>query len=340
MLVAEAHARGLRVVIDWVPNHTSDRHPWFVEARASRTSARRDWYVWADRPNGWRTQFQRDRSAWTYDETSGQWYLHSFLPQQPDLNWDNPEVEAAMHEVLRFWLARGVDGFRIDVVYRLGKDPDLGENQPGRRHDQDWPTIHPRLRAIRALLDGWDERMAVGELYLPTQREIAAYVASGDELHMAHNFFLLAQPWSAEAYRATIAEWQDLLAPARLAGLVPGQPRPQPHRHAPGPGARAGRRDAADHAARDAVHIPGRRAGAARRAHPARSRGRCRWARSPACAAAVGATFSRRAGRGFHHRRAVAADHSRRGAAERDGPGGRSALGARAAPRAAGPAAR
>ncbi|HZI36865.1 MAG TPA: alpha-amylase family glycosyl hydrolase, partial [Acidimicrobiia bacterium] len=91
-LVAEAHARGLRVVVDWVPNHTSDRHPWFLEARASRTSARRDWYVWADRPNGWRTQFRRDRSAWTYDEPSGQWYLHSFLPAQPDLNWDNPEV--------------------------------------------------------------------------------------------------------------------------------------------------------------------------------------------------------------------------------------------------------
>ncbi len=213
VLVAEAHARGLGVVIDWVPNHTSDRHPWFVEARASRTSARRDWYVWADRPNGWRTQFRRDRSAWTYDEPSGQWYLHSFLPQQPDLNWDNPEVEAAMHDVLRFWLARGVDGFRIDVVYRLGKDPDRGDNQPGHRHDQDWPTIHPRLRAIRTLLDGWDERMAVGELYLPSQREIAAYVASGDELHMAHNFFLLAQPWNADAYRATIAEWLDLLAP-------------------------------------------------------------------------------------------------------------------------------
>jgi alpha-glucosidase len=212
-LVGDAHERGLRVVVDWVPNHTSDRHPWFAESRRDPAGPRRDWYVWVDRPNSWRTQFRRDAPAWTLDPPSGQWYLHSFLPEQPDLNWDHPAVEAAMHDVLRFWLARGVDGFRMDVVYRIAKDPGLADNEPDRRHDQDWPTIHPRLRRIRAVLDEFAERMAVGELYLPTQRDLAAYVTSGDELHMVHNFFLLAAPWEAGAYRATIAEWQDLLAP-------------------------------------------------------------------------------------------------------------------------------
>ena len=214
-LVAEAHERAMRVVIDWVPNHTSDRHPWFLDSRAERGSARRSWYVWRpERPNAWRTQFRRDTSAWSLDDASGEWYLHSFLPQQPDLDWDEPQVEQAMHDTLRFWLGRGVDGFRMDVIYRIAKDPALAENEAGRRHDQDWPTIHGRLRRIRDVLEEFGpDRMAVGELYLPTQRELAAYVTSGDELHMAHNFFLLAERWDAAAYRATIAEWLDLLEP-------------------------------------------------------------------------------------------------------------------------------
>src|SRR4051794_22769219 len=123
-LVAEAHARGIRVIVDFVPNHTSDRHPWFRESRSSRDDPRRDWYVWRDGagpgrpPNGWRSNFRRAGPAWTFDETTGQWYLHSFLREQPDLNWENPDVRAAMADVMRFWLARGVDGFRIDVVHK------------------------------------------------------------------------------------------------------------------------------------------------------------------------------------------------------------------------------
>src|SRR3954463_13951269 len=121
-LVEQAHARGIRVVVDFVPNHTSDRHPWFVASRSRRDDPHRDWYVWRDGagpgrpPNNWRSSFAAVGGAWTFDEASGQWYLHSFLPEQPDLDWDNPEVEAAMHDVLRFWCERGVDGFRIDVV--------------------------------------------------------------------------------------------------------------------------------------------------------------------------------------------------------------------------------
>src|SRR5436190_20118122 len=119
-LLAAAHARAIQVVIDWVPNHTSDQHPWFLESRSNRENPKRDWYVWRDPapdggpPNNWRSAFPAVGSAWTFDKTTAQYYLHSFTPHQPDLNWDNPEVEAAMHDVLRFWLDRGVDGFRID----------------------------------------------------------------------------------------------------------------------------------------------------------------------------------------------------------------------------------
>ena len=125
-LVADAHARGIRVLLDWVPNHTSDRHPWFVESRRSRGDPRRDWYVWRDPasdggpPNNWTAAFRTGAPAWTLDAATGQHYLHLFLPEQPDLNWANPAVEEAMHAVLRFWLDRGIDGFRVDVVHALG----------------------------------------------------------------------------------------------------------------------------------------------------------------------------------------------------------------------------
>lgn len=127
-LIGEAHARGLRLLLDFVPNHTSDQHEWFERARRSRTDPYRDWYVWADPssdggpPNNWLSVFERIGRAWTFDEPSGQYYLHSYTAQQPDLNWRNPAVRAAMHEVMRFWLGRGVDGFRVDAPHRLGKD--------------------------------------------------------------------------------------------------------------------------------------------------------------------------------------------------------------------------
>lgn len=131
-LIADAHARDLRVILDWVPNHTSDQHPWFVESRASRTSLRRDWYVWRDPapdggpPNNWVSIF--GGPAWQLDPRTGQDYLHSFLVEQPDLDWRNPQVVEAMHGVLRFWLDRGVDGFRIDVIHRIAKDPRLRDS--------------------------------------------------------------------------------------------------------------------------------------------------------------------------------------------------------------------
>ena len=132
VLLQQAHDRGLKVMLDWVPNHTSSLHPWFVESSSSRDSPQRDWYVWRDGkgddpPNNWKSAF--GGPAWTYDATSRQWYLHIFLPEQPDLNWSNPEVVAAMHDTLRFWLDRGVDGFRADVVHLIGKDPALLDRQ-------------------------------------------------------------------------------------------------------------------------------------------------------------------------------------------------------------------
>ena len=218
-LVAQARARGIRVIVDWVGNHSSDRHPWFDESRSSRSSPRRDWYVWRDGrpgggpPNDWVTAWNEPGPAWAWDERTAQWYLHSFLAEQPDLNWDNPEVEGAMFDVLRFWLDRGASGFRLDAVYKLGKDPALGDNEPGRRHDEHWPTVHERLRRLRSLLDGYDECIAVGEVYADSQRTLVEYVNSGDELHMVHNFNLLLQPWSAESFRAVIDEFAALAEP-------------------------------------------------------------------------------------------------------------------------------
>jgi alpha-glucosidase len=215
-LVREAHARAIKVVVDFVPNHTSDQHPWFQESRSSRDNPRRDWYVWRDgggasqRPNDWVSNFSAVGPAWTWDEQTEQWYLHSFLPEQPDLNWDNPEVEAAMHDVMRFWLDRGVDGFRIDVCHALAKDPELRSNAGSAvRHDEDWqPTIHERLRRLRAVVDEYDDRMLVGEVYLLDLQRVVAYVNSGRELHLAHNFTFVKLPWDAAAFRENIDGWE------------------------------------------------------------------------------------------------------------------------------------
>jgi alpha-glucosidase len=218
-LIGDCHARGIKVVLDWVPNHTSDQHPWFVASRSSRDNPKRDWYVWRDsapdggQPNDWLSCFEAVGPAWTFDEATGQWYLHSFLPAQPDLNWDNPEVEAEMHDVLRFWLDRGVDGFRIDVVFRLAKDPLLRDNAGSvRRHDEDWETIDDRLRGIRRVVDEYSERMLVGEVYLLDLRRVVNYINSGDQLHLAHNFVFAKLPWSAEGFRASIQEFVALAA--------------------------------------------------------------------------------------------------------------------------------
>jgi alpha-glucosidase len=217
-LIAAAHERGLQVWLDFVPNHTSDEHPWFQASRSSRDDPKRDWYVWRDPapdggpPNNWRTHFEPERPAWTFDEATGQYYLHQFLPQQPDVNWEHPELTAAMHDVLRFWLERGVDGFRADVVHLIGKDPDYPDDAPhllevGRAGYHDHPRTLDHLRGMRELLDA-HEAIMVGEVNLPDAARVAAHVGP-DALHLAFYFGLIYAPWEARSWRDTIRYADD-----------------------------------------------------------------------------------------------------------------------------------
>ena len=217
-LVSDAHALGIRVIIDWVPNHTSDAHPWFVDARSGPNSIHRSRYVWRDAgedgapPNNWTAAFEAGAPAWTLDPDSQQWYLHLFEAAQPDLNWDEPGVVEAMHDVLRFWLDRGVDGIRTDVVHCIGKDPDLPDDPPevaGIPHSalNDVAVTHQRLRHIRNLIDGYPgDRVVVGEVYLLSTDAVATYYGNGDELHLSFNFPPLYARWDATKWRRCIED--------------------------------------------------------------------------------------------------------------------------------------
>ena len=215
-LIAEAHRRGLKVLLDWVPNHTSNEHPWFLESRSSRDSDKRDWYIWRDQPNNWTAAFSDD-PAWTYDTTTGQYYLHTFLPEQPDLNWSNPEVVGAMHSVLRFWLDRGVDGFRADVVHLIGKDPSLPDDPPERIgmsgvSFREHPSTHVLLRGIRSVVDSYPDRVLLGEINLRNTARIATYHGQNDELHLAFNFLPMGAPWDADRWRQLLTEISSVYA--------------------------------------------------------------------------------------------------------------------------------
>jgi alpha-glucosidase len=241
-LLAQAHARSLKMILDFVPNHTSDQHPWFVESRASPDNPKRDWYIWADPkpdggpPNNWLSAF--GGSAWEWDEATGQYYLHSFLKEQPDLNWRNPAVKAAMFDVARFWLDRGVDGFRIDVIHFLIKDSQLRDNPPARIadifhgreydtfehiYDKNRPEVHGIIRDFRRLLDEYEERMAVGEVYLEDIQDWASYYGKQlDELHLPFNFRLIRTPWKAAAVRRSVDELEAVLPPGAWPNYVLG----------------------------------------------------------------------------------------------------------------------
>ena len=206
-LLAEAHQRDLKVIVDWVPNHTSDQHPWFVESRSSHENPKRDWYIWRDGsphrpPNNWRRAFGKG-PAWSWDDLTHAWYLHLFLPQQPDLNWTNPEVVEAMHGVLRFWLDRGVDGFRVDVVHAIGKDPalpDYPEDGMAHRMLGSDERSQRLIRGFRAVVDTYPgQRMMVGEVYILDTARVASYCGS-DQLNLAFNFPPMRAPWTADAW--------------------------------------------------------------------------------------------------------------------------------------------
>ncbi len=227
-LLAAAHQRHLRIIIDLVPNHTSEEHPWFLESRSSRANPKRDWYTWRDPgpdggpPNNWLSAF--GGKAWEFDETTGQYYLHSFLRSQPDLNWRNPAVQEAMFEVVRFWLDRGVDGFRLDVAHFIMKDPEFRDNPPApslgedfksmgeydtqlHLHDMGHPDVHRVLRELRTLLDTYDgDRFSVGEIHVSDLEEWAGYYGEDlDELHMPFNFTLVWAPWGAERFEHLVS---------------------------------------------------------------------------------------------------------------------------------------
>jgi alpha-glucosidase len=223
-LVAAAHERDLKVIVDWVPNHTSSEHPWFVEARSSRESPKRDWYVWRDPnpdgspPNNWVQTWTDGDPAWTFDEATGQWYLHLFLPEQPDLNWANPEVVAAMHDVLRFWLDRGVDGFRMDVLHALGKDID--QDDPAELlpipHSalNHHPSTHEIIRGLRSVLDEYDgDRMMVGEIFLLDTTMVGTYYDGGQGVHLAFNFPPLYARWDAGKWAEAIRKVEQEIEP-------------------------------------------------------------------------------------------------------------------------------
>ncbi|AWN49878.1 alpha-amylase [Methylobacterium terrae] len=245
-LVAEAHRRRLRVIMDFVPNHTSQEHPWFREARASCDNPKRDWYIWRDPapdggpPNNWISNF--GGPAWTLDPATGQYYYHAFLREQPDLNWRNPQVRAAMMDVLRFWLDRGVDGFRVDVIWHLMKDEFLRDNPanpdyvPGepeintlvQLHSADQPEVMEVIAGMRAVLEEYDARVLIGEIYLPLERLVAYYGVELSGAHLPFNFQLIQTPWNARAVAELVAEYEAALPPGGWPNWVLGnhdQPR-------------------------------------------------------------------------------------------------------------------
>ena len=226
-LIKEAHRRGIRIVMDLVMNHTSHLHPWFMESRSSRDNPKRDWYIWHDgvkgkAPNNWMAVF--GGRAWEWDEVTGQYYLHSFLKEQPDINWRNPALKKAALAEIGFWLDRGVDGFRLDVVNFFVKDDQFRSNPFGvgihprpydlQKHvyDRDRPELKPLLREWRGLLDRYRERMMVGEVVAekPNPALAASYLGDGtDGLHLSFDFSFMNCDWGADVYRKRLKAYHD-----------------------------------------------------------------------------------------------------------------------------------
>ncbi|MDQ2694852.1 MAG: alpha-amylase family glycosyl hydrolase, partial [Pseudomonadota bacterium] len=229
-LLQGAHQRGLKVLLDLVPNHTSSEHPWFVESRASRDNPRHDWYIWADPkpdggpPNNWLSCF--GGPAWEFDEGRRQYYLHQFEVRQPELNYQNPAVLEAMLNVMRFWLDRGVDGFRVDVIEMLAKHPDLPDEpenphwngvEPYQRllhpYTRNRPEVHDIIRAMRRTVDEYDQRVLIGEIFI-FDEGIGAYYGDNDECHLPFNFRLIYLPgWRADRVRQAV-DGYDACLPA------------------------------------------------------------------------------------------------------------------------------
>jgi len=243
-LLYAIHERGLKLILDFVPNHTSDQHPWFRESRSSPANPKRDWYLWRDPaadggpPNNWLSNF--GGSAWTKD--GDQYYYHGFLKQQPDVNWRNADLREAMFNVLRFWLDRGVDGFRVDVMWMLIKDDQFRDNPVNPAGDPNGPAsqrllalyntnrpeVHEIVAAMRAILDSYGDRLLIGEIYLPFDQLAAYYGQDLKGAQLPFNFHLIACRWSADAIAKVIKEYEAALPVGAWPNWVMGnhdQPR-------------------------------------------------------------------------------------------------------------------
>jgi alpha-glucosidase len=223
-LITEAHARGIHIIMDMVMNHTSDQHEWFIESRSSRENPKHDWYIWRDpkngrEPNNWESVF--GGKAWKFDSQTGQYYLHLFTVEQPDLNWSNPQVKETMFNECAFWLDRGVDGFRLDVAHMLIKTEGLPDNpvkgfslRAYGRQDHSHHINHPRTHSIwkefREVLNRYPERVAVGEVEATDAEKY--YGTKQDELQLVFNFDLLHQKWTARGFAQVIHDWEAKLA--------------------------------------------------------------------------------------------------------------------------------
>lgn len=228
-LVAEARDRSIRIILDLVPNHTSHLHPWFVESRTSRDNPKRDWYVWRDPkpdgspPNNWQSRF--GGPAWEWDEATGQYYLHVFLKEQPDLNWRNTAVRAAMADVMRLWLDRGVAGFRIDTIESMPKDPEFADwpltveeqagidRQPSNRlfaRNDQLGQLHEWIREMRQVSNEYRNTVLIGEVQPagPVSR-VVTYYGDGDELDLPFNFGLIMRPWDPAVVRSLLIEYES-----------------------------------------------------------------------------------------------------------------------------------
>jgi alpha-glucosidase len=240
-LLEAVHRRGMRVILDFVPNHTSDEHPWFIESRSSRDNPKRDWYIWKDPkpdgspPNNWVSVF--GGPAWEMDEHTGQYYYHAFLKEQPDLNWRNPEVQEAMLGAMRFWLSKGVDGFRVDVMWHMVKDQLFRDNPPNPEYHEgtdipyhrvlpvfstDQPEVHDIVRMMRRLTDEYGERVLIGEIYLPIQKLITYYGQDLDGAHLPFNFQLITLPWDAAQINLAVSTYEGQLPPGGWPNWVLG----------------------------------------------------------------------------------------------------------------------
>lgn len=228
-LLQEVHKRGMKLILDFVPNHTSNEHPWFLESRASRDNLKRDWYLWRNAnpdgspPNNWLSVF--GGSAWEWDERTGQYYYHAFLREQPDLNWRNPDLQKAMFDVMRFWLSKGVDGFRVDVMWHMIKDQEMRPNPPNPNYEPyqatyekllplystDQPEVHGIVRKMREVMDEFEERVMIGEIYLPVQRLVMYYGEDNKGAHLPFNFQLLSIPWEPTQLLTVIEQYEAAL---------------------------------------------------------------------------------------------------------------------------------